>query len=156
MRKFKKIKLTNPIARTGFHRIHVACFDKESTNNIWPLATEANQFYVQNHNTTQIKNVDGAVLLLNSFKNKMLDLEKLTCQACCGWGHISTDAPSDKSKLKRCIVNELIDHAHANATKKNEFNVALGKEKKPPRIPIGLVMSKDHLERSLKRRRANS
>lgn len=66
--------------------------------------------------------------LLVAFGASMAKLNDLTCIACCGYGHTTVDGASGKKKEKRCIVNELVDVAYAEAANKKNFNEALGKK----------------------------
>lgn len=66
--------------------------------------------------------------LLVAFGEDMAKLNGMTCLACSGYGHTTVDGASGKKKEKRCIVNELVDVAYAEAVNKKKFNDALGKK----------------------------
>lgn len=65
---------------------------------------------------------------MNDFGNQMTALNDMTCIACNGFGHTTLDGAKGKRNEKRCIVNELVDTAYADAKDKKKFNEALGKK----------------------------
>jgi hypothetical protein len=75
----------------------------------------------------------------------------MICDACKGWGHVSTDGLGKGKKF--CIVNELVDQAYADATSKKLFNGIIGK-KPVKRKLLGLVLADDFgTKRALKRQK---